>query len=260
MLEIRPGIVVYNANAIDILPTLPQRSIDLSINDPPNYKVVRDTWDHQWTTKDEYLEWCRTWLILQRPLLKQSASVYVWGTVGEKQDTIIHQKLLLDRLGYYFKDWITWSKTRGIGQRKGWLYTREELLWYVVDNTQFIWNTDHQYGTEKRKRDQGLPEGTFRPGQNGKPPKWPFKRYTNVWGDVSENVPDVLQKGSHSTPKPFALIERIILAHTQPGDTILDPFMGSGTTIEVCIKHNRCCIGIEKDPAIYQETIERLQI
>lgn len=250
------NFTLYNADCIDILPRL--EPIDLVINDPPYYKVVRDNWDNQWDTVDEYLQWVEQWVSLEILLLKPTSSLYMWGGIGERTDTIIHIKLLLDRLGLHFKDWITWSKSRGIGQRKGWLYTREELLWYVKDNKQFIWNIDAQYSTERRKRDAGLPEGVFKVGQNGKPPKSPFKRYTNIWGDVSENSPDVLTKGSHSTPKPFALIERIVLAHTKEGDVVLDPFLGSGTTAEVCIKHNRHCIGIEKDTSIFNETLTNL--
>lgn len=247
-------IELYNADACDILYNMPP--VDLIINDPPYYKVVKDGWDNEWDTLEQYLDWVAEWLRLEKAILKDTGSLYIWGGVGERGDSIIHIKLLADRLGLYFKDWITWSKSRGIGQRKGWLYTREELLWYVRDNKKFIWNTEHQYSNERRKRDQGLPDGIFRPGQNGKPPKSPYKRLTNVWTDISENGPDVLRK-SHTTPKPIKAIERIILAHTNPGDIVLDPFLGSGTTCEVCKKLDRHCIGIEKDPIIFNEAKER---
>jgi len=247
-------IDLYNADALDILPTL--APVQLIINDPPYFHVVKDDWDHQWKTKDDYLEWVRQWLQLEIPLVLPTGSLYIWGSVGERSDTILHIKLLADRLGLYFKDWITWSKSRGMGNRKGWMYTREELLWYVRDNRQFTWNTEHQYSTERRKRDGG--KNVIRVSQNGHKAKSLFKRYTNVWTDISENSYDVMSKKGHSTPKPKRAIERIILAHTTVGDTVLDPFLGSGTTCEVAKVLGRNCIGIEKDPTIFEETVKRL--
>ncbi len=256
--QLNKDITLYHGDTLQILPTLSTQLAQLAINDPPYYKVVKDKWDHQWKTVQEYLQWSRKWMYALHYRLMPNASNYIFGSIGKKTDTIVHLKLLADQL-WSFEDWITWGKSRGIGQRKGWLYTREELLWYVVNPKDYVWNVEHQYSTERRKRDKGMPEGTFRPGQNGLPPKSPFKRFTNVWTDISENGPDVLRKGPHSTPKPFKLIERIVLAHTKAGDLILDPFLGTGTTCEVAIAHGRKCIGIEQDKATFDETYERLR-
>jgi len=247
-------IKLYNADSLDVLSTL--SPVQLIINDPPYFGVVKDKWDHAWDTKDDYLSWVRQWLSLEIPLLLPTGSLYIWGGVGERSDTIIHIKLLADELGLYFKDWITWSKSRGMGNRKGWMYTREELLWYVRDNKQFTWNVDAQYSTERRKRDGG--KDSIRVSQNGYRARSLFKRYTNVWTDISENSYDVINKKGHSTPKPERAIERIILAHTAIGDTVLDPFLGSGTTCQVADRLGRHCIGIEKDPVIFQEASKNI--
>ncbi len=256
--ELKDNIILYHGDTLDILPYIRSHIAQLAIHDPPYYKVVKDKWDHQWKTEQEYLHWSKLWMSAIYYKMTPTASNYIFGSVGKKNDMIIHLKLLADQY-WHFEDWITWGKSRGIGQRKGWLYTREEILWYVVNPKDYVWNVDAQYSTELRKRDKGMKNGELRVGQNGKPPKSPFKRFRNVWDDISENSPDVLRKGSHSTPKPFKLIERIVLAHTKPGDMILDAFVGTGTTCEVAIKHNRGCIGIEKDKDTFDETYERIK-
>lgn len=250
-------ITLINADCIEVLPKIKPACVDLIVDDPPYFRVVKDAWDNDWKNQEEYLAWCKRWIELSIPTLKPSGSMYVWGTIGERVDSMIHIKLLMDRLGLYFKDWITWKKDRGMGNRRGWVYAREECLWYVKDNKQFIWNELAQYGDERRKRDKGMPPGEIRVSQNGYKAKSEFKRLTSVWTDISEQSSDVLNKVTqHSTPKPHKAIERIVLAHTtDPDQVVLDCFLGSGTTGEVCAKLGRRFIGIEKDPTNFDEAV-----
>jgi site-specific DNA-methyltransferase (adenine-specific) len=148
---------------------------------------------------------------------------------------------------FHFKDLITWKKNRGIGMRKGWLYTREECMWFVKDNKKFIWNKEYQYSNEKRAFDVVKKGGE-------KVNKSDYKRITNVWSDINElgygsspkKYKDI-RKTSHFTPKPIELFERIIKAHTKEGDLVLDCFAGTGVTSLACRKLNRKYILVEKD-------------
>ena len=160
---------------------------------------------------------------------------------------------------FYFKDLITWKKQRGHGIRKGWLYTREEILWYVKDNKHFIWNNNEQYLDEKR------PWNVYKKG--GKMVnKSEYKRISNVWTDINEvgfgtspkEFSEIRNEIKHLTPKPFSAIERIIKAHTKENDIILDPFMGSASTAIACIKTNRKYIGSENNKEIYNNSINRI--
>jgi DNA modification methylase len=230
------SIVLHHADAVEHLQTMPDESIDLILIDPPYFQVVNDEWDNIWANIDEYLKWTKEWAIESLRVLKPTGSLYIWGSVGERSDAIIRQKLLLDTIGFYFKDWITWKKKRGMGNRRGWLYTREEVLWFVKNNDKFTWNEDAQYSEEKNE---------FTVGFGGDDCKSEFKRITNVWADIPEQLTG--KTTLHYTPKPILAIERIIKAHTQPGDTVLDFFAGSGTTGVACLHLNRKCILVEND-------------
>jgi site-specific DNA-methyltransferase (adenine-specific) len=232
----------------DELPKIADNSVDLIIIDPP-YLVTKEKWDKI----DQVDE------VLSKELfriLKPTGNFYCWGGVGEKSQTIIKWFSIFQK-DWYFKDWITWKKQRGMGNRRGWLYTREELLWFVKDNKQFTWNYEFQYSDERRKRDNG--KDIIKPSQNGKFAKSINKRISNVWDDISETTFNINDKIKHFTPKPEKAIERIIKLHTKENDIVLDCFLGSGTTAVVAKRLNRQFIGIEKDNDYVVLAKERLE-
>lgn len=240
-------VEIIHDDCTNYLKTLEDNSIDLILLDPPYFGIVKDDWDNQWNNDEDFLNWCKEWMIECLRVLKPTGSFYLWGQVGEKSDILIHQKLLLDRLGFHFKDWITWKKRRGLGNRKGWLYTREECLWYVKDNNQFYWNEDEQYSNEK---------SDFTKGFSGYELKSEYKRITNVWDDIPEFIGN---KGIlHYTPKPIEAIERIIQTATKEGDIVLDVFAGSGTTGIASRNLNRKAILVENDINSINEIKRRL--
>lgn len=212
-------------------------SVDLIIIDPP-YLTTAENWD-----KDEVVN-----IELSKQLFrvaKETCSLYVWCGIGEKSQSLIRWFSIFQN-DWYFKDLITWKKQRGIGMRKGWLYTREECMWFVKNNKKFIWNTEEQYSEEKRPFSITLKGGR-------KANKSEYKRFTNVWTDINElGFGSSPQKFSsfrnfnHFTPKPVELFERIIKLHTKENDLVLDCFAGSGTTGVSCKKLNRNFILIEK--------------
>lgn len=248
-------IILIHGNSLEVLRHIKPNSIDLVIADPPYYGVVKDDWDHVWDTMDQYLEWSMVWIELTIKALNNNGSFYIWGGIGERSDTIVHLYLLIKKL-LYFKDWITWKKSRGMGMRKGWVYGREECLWFVKSNKQFFWNDLHQYSEVLRKNDRMTTHGIITLSGGGIA-KSPFRRIMNVWEDISEQGNDVLmKKTTHTTPKPLKAIERIVNAHTSHAQhTVLDPFLGSGTTGEVCATLNRRFIGIEKDEQSFNEAV-----
>jgi DNA modification methylase len=78
-----------------------------------------------------------------------------------------------------------------------------------------------------------------------------WSQYTNVFTDLVESK-------EHPYKKPLSLITRLVLNHTNPFDTVLDPFMGSGTVGEVCAQQSRHYVGIEKDPTYFQIALENI--
>ncbi len=145
--------------------------------------------------------------------------------------------------------------------RKGWLYTREECMWFVKDNSQFIWNKEDQYDLEDKRSFTITLKGGVKPNKSD------YKRFTNVWTDIFEigfgSSPQKfseIRNINHFTPKPEKAFERIIKAHTKENDLVLDCFAGSGTTGVACKRLNRNFILIEKEKEycdIIQERLEK---
>lgn len=155
---------------------------------------------------------------------------------------------------FKYKDLITWKKQRGRGTRKGWLFAREEVMWFVKDNKKFIWNKKYQYSTEQYHE-----SWQKRLGKK-------YKRATNVWTDIVEDTlkgacgqKDIKKKNfNHLCPKPVEAIERIIKAHTQETDVIFDCFVGTGTTALVAQQLNRQFIVGDNDEECIRITKKRL--
>lgn len=248
MLEINK---IYHMDYLDFLKQVGDESVDLIIIDPP-YLVTKEAWDKVDLVNEE----------LSKELYrvgKRHCSLYIWCSLGEKSQSLLRWWGIFNK-DWHFKDMIVWKKQRGIGTIKGWLFTREEILWFVKDKKNYIWNKEHQYSNEKRtsknfgyKTTQGKPVTEYIKSE--------YKRLTNVWADISEvtfnTSKNNILKG-HYTPKPEKAIERIIKAHTKEGDLVLDCFMGSGTTAVVSKRLNRNFIGSEINKDYIKLAEERL--
>ena len=229
--EMLNKIYIETPENFEYLKQVPDNSIDLIIIDPP-YLTTKENWDKKEIVSD----------YLSKELFrvaKDTCSLYVWCGIGEKSQSLIRWFPLFSNI-WHFKDLITWKKQRGIGMRKGWLYTREEIMWFVKDNKQFVWNKKEQYDlTDKRLF--SLPNN-----------KSEYKRWNNVWTDIKEEAGGMKSPQFHPTQKPIKALERIIKCHTKENDIVLDCFMGAGSTAVACKRLNRNFIGME----IYQNYID----
>ncbi len=244
---------IRNMDCIEYIQTLADNSIDLIILDPPYGNIVKAKWDTEETMNLQMVNECFR-------VLKPTGNLYCWAGIGEKSQSLIRFFNIFSQSKFIFKDMIVWKKNRGMGNRKGWLFTREEILWYVKDNKSFKWNIDKQYSEEKR------PWNIVKSG--GKMVnKSEYKRWTNVWIDINEagfgksptKFNEIRTSVNHPTPKPIEAIKRIITLHTNENDIILDPFLGSGTTLQAAIDLNRQCFGCEKDNDIFEWMKSRIK-
>lgn len=149
---------------------------------------------------------------------------------------------ILERdLNMYFCDWITWHYTQGIGKRKGFSPRHDDILMFTKSK-KYTFNLDAIRIPQKYYRSRNNMRGA-NPG--------------NVW-EFSHMHYCNANRQKHPTQKPEGLYERMILASSNEGDTILDPFSGSGTALRVCQQLSRKCIGIEKNPEYVEMTKQRL--
>lgn len=230
---------IYQGDNRELIKKLPDNSVDLIINDPP-YLTTKEVWDQEEVFSSDFIK-------EQFRVLKPTGSLYCWCGIGEKSQSLIRWFPLLAE-HFVFKDLITWKKQRGYGARRGWLYTREELLWFIKDPKQFFWNKDHQYSKEKRVFTATY-KNKARMKKYRSSVKSEFKRWTNVWTDIREtNICHNEKKEKikfHKTPKPLKAVKRIILSSTNPGDLVLSTYLGSGQDVVGAIQTKRKYIGFD---------------
>ncbi|MEO7673217.1 MAG: site-specific DNA-methyltransferase [Pyrinomonadaceae bacterium] len=228
-------------DAFEILKILPGDSFDLLFADPP-YNLTKvfgkETFSER--TSDEYEVWLSTWLSLCLPLLKQTASIYICGDWRSGS--------AIQRAGSkYFKLYnrITWEREKGRGAKRNWKNSAEDI-WFFTVSDEFTFNLD----AVKTRRKVLAPYT-----KDGEPKDWEksaggnFRdtHPSNMWTDISVPFWSMPENTVHPTQKPEKLLAKIILASTNTGDLILDPFAGSGTTAVTAKKLGRDFVAIESD-------------
>lgn len=232
---------VVCGDAFTALKRLSGTSFDLLFADPP-YNLTKafgkETFREK--TSHEYEAWFESWLVLCTPLLKPTASVYICGDW--------RSGAAIQRVGSkYFKlrNRITWEREKGRGAKQNWKNAAEDI-WFFTVSDEFTFNLD----AVKMRRKVLAP---YR--ENGKPKDWDagdegnFRdtHPSNIWTDISVPFWSMPENTDHPTQKPEKLLAKIILASTNPGDLILDPLAGSGTTAVTAKKLGRDFVAIESD-------------
>lgn len=225
-------------DAISVMRDFPDDIVDLVIADPP-YNLGKDYGNNKdlkaWS---EYESFTRDWLNEAIRIIKPTGSLYVFMGVRFISSLFC---MLEDDFKLIFNGWITWHYTQGMGRKRGFSPRHEDIL-YFTKSENFTFNLD----------DVRVPQKYFRKrnNMNGANPGdvWQFS-HVHYCSDEREE---------HPTQKPEALMERIILASSDEGDLVLDPFVGSGTTCRVANVLNRKWIGIDLNPEYVQMSERRL--
>ena len=241
---------IYNMDCMDGMKQIPAQSIDLIIADPPYYKV-KGNFDFIWGTEREYLEWMFSCLQEFQRILKSHGTLMLWGGLGKRKTTLCRIVTYIeDNKLFTLQNWITQRNTRGRGTGKNYMSAREELLFLTKDNDIYTFNIP--YTAEKSLR-KDL-------GENGKPRKNEYKRVSNVWIDIAEASQSSRERCFHPTVKALRLCDRIINTHSNQGDVVFIPFVGSGSEIISCINNRRTYIGTELSADYYGQAVERIKL
>ena len=245
---------VICGDAFEVLPELAKGGFDLLFADPP-YNLTKVFGKESFIERspDEYEAWLDSWLSLCVPLLKQTATVYICGDWRSSS--------AIERVGSrYFKlqNRITWEREKGRGAKTNWKNSAEDI-WFFTVSDEFTFNLD----AVKQRRRVLAP---YR--EAGKPKDWDettdgkFRdtHPSNIWTDISVPFWSMPENTDHPTQKPEKLLAKIILASTNEGDLILDPFAGSGTTAVTAKKLDRDFVAIESDEQYCLLTQKRLEI
>jgi site-specific DNA-methyltransferase (adenine-specific) len=244
--------LIYQGDALEILENeIKDSSIDLIFVDPP-YNIGKDFngLKDKWVTDELYLDWCYKWITLCLKKLKPTGSFYVMTSTQfiPYFDIFLRNKIeILSR--------IVWSyDSSGVQAKKFYGSMYEPILFCVKDKNNYTFNANDILVEAKTGAKRNLIDYRKNPPQpynNEKVPGnvWEFPR-VRYRMDEYEN---------HPTQKPIALLERIIKASSNEGDTVLDPFSGSFTTSYVAKKLNRKSIGIEINEEFTKIGLRRVQ-
>lgn len=249
---------VLHRDAINFLKGLPRHSVDMICVDPP-YNLGKGTWD-DFPSRESFLTFTRNWLANAFHVLVPGGSLYVFNT----PENAAHILVYCQSLGLEFRNWITWDKRDGfVSTRSRFVPTQETILYFVKPGGPPTFNADavrQPYDSQQRIA-AAAKRGIIKNGKRWFPNP-AGKLCTDVWHVVSERhrtkVNGRTQKTPHPTQKPLELIERMILASTNPNDLVLDFFAGSGTTAVVAIKLGRRFLGCDSDAKYVEIANQRI--
>ncbi|MHC4565070.1 MAG: DNA-methyltransferase [Planctomycetota bacterium] len=231
---------IVNQDILEVIPLLPDNFADLLILDPP-YNLTKTFASTAFRKKSttEYAAWLENLLIELLPKLKKAASVYVCSEWYSS--TAVH--LVLDKL-LKVRNRITWERDKGRGARANWKNASEDI-WFATVSDDYVFNVD----AVKLKRQVLAPYTDVR----GSPKDWDetsagqfrLTHPSNLWNDITVPFWSMPENTDHPTQKPEKLLAKLILASTNEGDFVLDPFMGVGSSIVTAGKLNRRFLGVE---------------
>lgn len=221
-------------------PLLPTGFVDLLILDPP-YNLDKNFHGQKFTrqTIEAYTDWLETAIATLKPLLKPTASVYIcadwFSSVSVFAAAASH---------FIVRNRITWEREKGRGAKSNWKNSSEDI-WFCTQSDRYTFNVD----AVKLRRRVLAP---YR--QNGNPKDWqetPAGNFrdthpSNLWTDITIPFWSMPENTDHPTQKSEKLLARLMLASTNPGDVVFDPFLGSGTTSVVAKKLGRQYLGIDR--------------
>jgi len=239
---------------MSVLPLLPRGFADLVIADPPYNmnKAFGENTFHR-LSDSEYYDYTRRWLALVRPLMKDTGSIYVccdWGSSAAVSAALSEHFTIQNR--------ITWQREKGRGAARNWKNSMEDI-WFATVSDDYTFNLEAvkirrrvvaPYRENGRPKDwEETPEGNFRSTCPG-----------NFWDDVTVPYWSMPENTAHPTQKPEKLLAKLILASSNEGDTVFDPFLGSGSSSVTAKKLGRHYCGIEQNPQYCAWAEKRLEM
>ena len=234
---------------------LPPSCIDLLFIDPPyNLNKTFNSSSFRRRSSRQYEKLFNSWIERLIPILKPTASVYVccdWRSSPEIVKVLDHYFIIRNR--------IVWEREKGRGAKNNWKNSTEDI-WFATLSDDYHFNIE----AVKLKRKVRAP---YRDSE-GRPKDWDrtaggdfrLTHPSNFWTDITVPYWSMPENTDHPTQKPEKLLAKIILAGSQPGDMVFDPFLGSGTTSVVAKKLDRRFCGIERESLYAALTEKRLDI
>jgi len=245
---------IIHGDFFKIANQLPSKSVDLLIVDPPyNLGKKFGTSEFRKMKTCDYEEFTKKWIESLFHSLKDTASAYIccdWKT------SMIIGSILNDY--FIIQNRITWQREKGRGAKMNWKNSMEDI-WFVTVSKNFTFNVE----AAKQRRKVVAPyrvDGSPKDWQETESGNFRDTYPSNFWDDISIPYWSMPENTDHPTQKPEKLYAKLVLASSNSGDIILDPFAGVGTAAVVAKKLNRRFIGIEKEAEYCALAEKRLEM
>jgi len=225
-----------------VLDWLPEHSIDLLFVDPP-YNMAKSFNGRAFDAMslDSYEAWMESWFVPLMRALKPTASVYV---CGDWRSSAPVQRVMERHLT--IRSRITWAREKGRGSKSNWKNNSEDI-WFGTVSDEYTFNV-HAVKVRKQViapyRDS---KGRPKDWEDADEGRYRLTHPSNIWDDISVPFWSMPENTDHPTQKAEKLLAKIILASSNPGDFVFDPFAGVGTTAVVAKKLGRHFAGVEID-------------
>jgi site-specific DNA-methyltransferase (adenine-specific) len=243
-----------NQDLFQVMDFLPKQSVDLLFIDPPyNLNKTFNSSSFKKKNLDTYTDWLDAFLAGLEDILKPTSSIYIccdWQSSPAVFEAVKNRFQVRNR--------ITWEREKGRGASKNWKNSSEDI-WFCTVSDAYTFNVD----AVKLKRKVIAPYTV-----NGAPKDWDITEQgnyrlthpSNLWTDLTIPFWSMPENTDHPTQKPEKLVAKAILASSNPGDVVFDPFLGSGTTSVVAKKLGRQYFGVELDEMYACLAEKRLEI
>ena len=253
---------LYQGDCVECLGSMEPESVDLAFADPPfNIGYEYDVY-HDHRGADHYVDWTREWGRAVHRVLKPTGTF--WLAIGDEYAAELKIAFQKD-IGFTCRSWVIWYYTFGVNCTKKFSRSHAHLFHFVKSAKKFTFNSkairvpsarQTTYADRRAVPDGRLPDDTWilRPQDlpDGFQPDEDTWYFSRVCGTFKERA------GWHGCQMPEQLLGRIIRACSNPGDLVLDPFAGSGTTLVVAKKLGRHWIGFELSKNYVVQTQARL--
>lgn len=246
---------IINQNIFDVFDYLPENFVDLLFLDPPyNLDKQFNTTSFSQRSINEYSDWMETWLPKLIKTLKKNSSIYI---CGDWRSSAAIQ--LIAEKYFIIQNRITFEREKGRGAKKNWKNCSEDI-WFCTLSKDYTFNIEAV--KLKRKvlapyRDEERNPKDWLENEDG---KFRLSYPSNIWTDITIPFWSMPENTEHPTQKPEKLMAKIILASSNKGDLIFDPFAGSGSTLVTAKKLSRNYVGIEIDEEYCCLALKRLKL
>jgi site-specific DNA-methyltransferase (adenine-specific) len=249
------AIGTIQGNCLDIVQHLPSSSVDLLILDPP-YNLTKDFNGLKFARRavEDYTAWLDQLIVALKPLLKPTASIYICG------DWLSSASIFMVATRHFVvQNRITWEREKGRGAKANWKNSSEDI-WFCTASNHYTFNLEAVKLRRQVKAPYRTQDGTPKDWETTKGGNFRDTHPSNFWTDITIPFWSMAENTEHPTQKSEKLLAKLILASSNPGDFVFDPFVGSGTSSVVAKKLGRQYLGIDLNEEYCLLTERRLEL